>query len=104
MNKHLDKMARVTGDTVPKRKPAGKSNGSRDAYFRTTKNPGPLDVKVDERVAYTRYFLMQVAGGPTDPMWFMRGTVVELGSPWCKVLWDGDDKPTTVSTTALAHP
>ena len=75
-----------------------------DAYFRSTKPRGPLDVKVGEEVAWTRYSLLQIGAGATDPMWGQRGRVVELRPPWALVEWDGEEKPRLVSTTTLAYP
>jgi len=55
---------------------------NRDAYFRTTKRPEPLDVSPRDRVAYARYFLLQIATPPTDPMWFAEGVVKEVDGPF----------------------
>ena len=81
---------------------AGPSN--RDAYFRSTKAPGPLDVKVGDRVAWTRYCCKQIGIGVTDPMWGQRGEVKELRGPWVLVKWDDEDEPSLTSSTTLAFP
>jgi hypothetical protein len=82
---------------------------NRDAYFRTTKAPGVIELTKGERVAYTVYFLRQI-GMSHGEMASRRGTVIDpmakLGSQdtFAMVQWDGDDEPTMVSRHTLACP
>lgn len=75
-----------------------------DAYFRSRKAPGPLDVKEGDRVSYTRYFLKCIGVLPTDDMWRRRGTVKGVKGRLVMVLWDGENEPMSVLSTNLAHP
>jgi hypothetical protein len=78
-----------------------------DAYFRTTKAPGPLEgAAVGDKVSYTRYFLKQLCVGATDPMWHKRGTIVALraGTTLVNVLWDGETEPRPIQLSCLAKP
>jgi hypothetical protein len=79
------------------------ARGNRDAYFRSTKAPGPLDVAVGELVAYARYFLLQTGADAVDDRWHWRGTVVELRAPWVLVR-SSDGTETLVHPANLARP
>lgn len=82
------------------------------AYFASAKRPGPLDCNVGDEVAYTVYFLRQVADGPTDPMCRARGRVTEVvDSDFVRVLWSNEAVPprslphaTLVNRCVLAKP
>ena len=81
--------------------------GNRDAYFRSTKAPEPIDLAPGTEVGYTRYFLIQLAVGPTDEMWRRRGVVKGLHptiKDWAMVLWDDEDEPKPTNTRVLAKP
>ena len=83
------------------------ARGNRDAYFRTTKAPGPLDCKVGDEVGYTRYFCLQLGLDATDPTWGQRGTVTRLHATnprWVYVRWAGEAEESLVGTHALARP
>jgi hypothetical protein len=76
-----------------------------DAYFRSTKAPGPLETMVDREVAYTRYFLKQIGVPATDPMWRQRGIVKEVRDDrFALVQWNDGEEPRLVATSNLAHP
>lgn len=78
-------------------------NGDLDAYFKSRKPPGPLDVGVGDQVAYTRYFLKSIGVYCTDPSWSRRGEVLEVRGPLALVRWsDGCDE--RVSRANLAYP
>lgn len=80
---------------------------NRDAYFRSTKAPGPIaGLKVGETVAYTDYFCRQIGSGPTDPMNRARGKVISLheNGVWAEVRWAGEDAPRHVALQHLARP
>jgi hypothetical protein len=77
---------------------------SDDAYFRSRKAPGPLEVKIGDRVAYARYFLKCLGTPATDDAWRRRGTVVSVENGVAQVHWDGSDGPIRVLTSNLAFP
>jgi hypothetical protein len=50
---------------------------------------------------------MQLGISATDPMWVQRGKVKEKHpavAEWVYVVWDGEEEPSLVSTSALAVP
>lgn len=68
-------------------------------------------MKVGDKVVWTPKFLASMACGPTDPMWFQRGTVTTAdmnfgpGTPtMVRVLWDGDTEPRLVNVNNIAKP
>lgn len=83
-----------------------------NAYFRSTKRPGPLDVRPGDVVGFTRYHCLQLGLSPTDSMWSLRGTVIELrGAPsedgkpvWAFIQFEGEDAPRCVARGNLAIP
>jgi len=77
---------------------------NRDAYFKTTQAPGPLDVKVGDEVCYTRYFLKQITNSPTDPLWFERGKVIRVKKHNIVIVRWNDGREVPVKTHALAFP
>jgi hypothetical protein len=88
-----------------KTKPKSVAASNLDAYFRSTKAPGPLEVKVGDRVARTRYFLKQLGLPPGDDAWKDRGTVLEIrGNNIVSVKWDSREEPTSILTSNLAFP
>lgn len=75
------------------------------AYFASAKRPGPLDCTVGDEVAYTVYFLRQVADGPTDPMCRACGRVTEVvDHEFARVLWSDEAVPKLVNRCVLAKP
>ena len=75
-----------------------------EAYFRSRRAPGPISLKVGDRVSYTRYFLKSIGAEATSDLWRRRGVVTEVGS-WCVyVKWDGEDEPKGVRSENLALP
>jgi hypothetical protein len=88
-------------------KTADLERGNRDAYFRSTKPPGPLPFEAfaGHVVGYARYSLRAMGLGPTDPLWTRRGHVVrahETVATWVYIRWDDDPEPEVASTSALA--
>lgn len=76
-------------------------------YFHARQRIAPPDFKIGDLVCYSRHFLKCICCGATDPMWFMRGHVVELkrlgGDPkFAMVLWD-DEAAMLVSFASLAY-
>lgn len=74
-----------------------------NAYFASTKPPGPMTFEVGARVGYTRYFLKQTGVPGTDPMWHQRGKVQSVADPIVTVEWD-DGTIGRVHSANLAIP
>lgn len=79
------------------------SRGDLDAYFASTKPPGPMTFEVGARVGYTRYFLRQTCVPGTDPMWRQRGKVQSMEDYIVTVEWD-DGTIGRVHSANLATP
>lgn len=78
-----------------------------NAYFAGRAAPGPLEVRVGDRVALTRYHLLQIGLPATDPAWRRAGTVEEVRGDLALVRWEDDVlycEPALVATVNLAHP
>lgn len=89
------------------KKNISRTNGDLDAYFRSTKAPGPLAVEPGQEVGYTRYFCKQMNLSATDPTWRQRGKVTrrhETNPNWVYVRWNGETEDQLVGTHVLAKP
>lgn len=76
-----------------------------NSFFASNKRPGPLSCAPGDEVAYTVYFLRQIADGPTDPLCHRRGKVVELcPGDRARVLWNDETEPQLISTVCLSKP
>jgi hypothetical protein len=75
-----------------------------DAYFAGRTAPGRLDVRAGDRVALTRYHLLQLGLPATDPAWRRAGTVEEIRGDLALVRWDGGEVATLIASANLAHP
>lgn len=73
------------------------------AYFAGRAAPGPLEVRVGDRVALTRYHLLQLGLPATDPAWRQAGTVEEVRGDLALVRWDGGEAA-LIATANLAYP
>lgn len=80
------------------------SQGDLDAYFRSRKAPGPLDVKVGDKVMYTRYFLLSIRVSATDDSWRDQGEVIEVGNHDLATVRWADGTVMKTKTNNLCYP